>query len=70
MNTITIPKKLIQNDYIVMIPRKRYEQLIKIVKETENDWLYEEPFKSELLRRIKNAQKQKNIKKYIEWKRK
>ena len=27
MNTITIPKKLIQNDDLVVIPRKEYERM-------------------------------------------
>ena len=30
MNTITIPKNLIKNDDLVVIPRKEYETLIKL----------------------------------------
>jgi hypothetical protein len=29
MNTLTIPKKLIQNDDLVVIPRKKYEKLLR-----------------------------------------
>lgn len=30
MNTITIPKKLAQNDDLVVIPRKTYEALVEL----------------------------------------
>lgn len=32
MNTITIPKKLIKNDDLVVIPRKEYEKFLYIFK--------------------------------------
>ncbi|MBM4165548.1 MAG: hypothetical protein FJ218_01270 [Ignavibacteria bacterium] len=32
MNTITIPKKFIQNDELVILPRKKYEEFIALEK--------------------------------------
>jgi len=32
MTTITIPKKVIKNDDLVIIPRKRYEALLRIYR--------------------------------------
>lgn len=45
MNTITIPKKLIKNDDLVIIPRKKYEEFLvlqknmkkKLFEETDTD---------------------------------
>ena len=44
MNTITIPKNLIKNDDLIIIPRQKYEELLdleKIIKIVK-------PIKSEL----------------------
>ncbi|MEK7599095.1 MAG: hypothetical protein AAB474_01410 [Patescibacteria group bacterium] len=32
MNTITIPKNLIKNDDLVVIPRKKYEEFLNLEK--------------------------------------
>lgn len=62
MNTITIPKNLIKNDDLVIIPRKKYkefldlEKMIKIVK----------PIKSEL-QAIKRGRKEIKKGKYTSW---
>ena len=39
MVTITIPKNLIKNDDLVIIPRKKYEELLTKQKVTEEDVL-------------------------------
>ena len=36
MNTITIPKKLIKNDDLVILPRKEYEQLFRFWASAES----------------------------------
>ena len=58
MNTITIPKNLIKNDDLIIIPRQKYEELLdleKIIKIVK-------PIKSEL-QAIKQGRKE--IKKEI-----
>jgi len=35
MNTITIPKELSQKDDLIVIPRKKYEALLKLTKSVE-----------------------------------
>lgn len=58
MNTITIPKNLIKNDDLIIIPRQKYEKLLdleKIIKIVK-------PIKSEL-QAIKQGRKE--IKKEI-----
>jgi hypothetical protein len=41
MNTITIPKNLIKNDDLVIIPRKEYEKFLEL-KEKINEGITEE----------------------------
>ena len=36
MNTITIPKKLIQNDDLVIIPRRRFEEFLDFEKKIKS----------------------------------
>ncbi len=69
MNVLTVPKKFLKNDDLILIPRSFYELLIKNYdKEIEEDWLYEEPFKSELKKRIKSSKTEIASGKLIEWK--
>jgi len=35
MNTITIPKELSQKDDLIVIPRKKYEALLKLTRSVE-----------------------------------
>ena len=39
MATITIPKKLIENDDLVILPRKKYEELLRVAAK-ENKRIY------------------------------
>jgi len=62
MNTITIPKNLIKNDDLVIIPRQKYEELLdleKIIKIVK-------PIKSEL-QAIEQGRKEIKKGKYISW---
>ena len=62
MNTITIPKNLIKNDDLIIIPRQKYEELLdleKIIKIIK-------PIKSEL-QAIKQGRKEIKKGKYISW---
>lgn len=69
MMTLTIPKKLTQKGDLVIIPREEYEGLLRVVeKESIKDWIYEEPYLSELRKRIKSAKKEIKENKIIEWK--
>lgn len=62
MSTITIPKKYISNDDLVIIPRKKYETLLKYFEKKsttiKNDWVYDEPYKSSILKRIQDSKKE------------
>lgn len=57
MNTITIPKKLIENDDLVIIPRMEYEGLLKRLSVVED---YEQEYEN----LWKNAAKDKFFKSY------
>ena len=35
MTTITIPKKLIRNDDLIIMPRRKYEELLRIAGKKE-----------------------------------
>ena len=64
-----MPKKFIKNDDLVLIPRSFYELLMKNYnEEIEEDWLYEEPFKSELKKRINSSKTEIAAGKLTEWK--
>ncbi|KKP74560.1 MAG: hypothetical protein UR72_C0010G0004 [Parcubacteria group bacterium GW2011_GWC1_35_21] len=42
MNAITIPKKLIFNDDLIIMPRKRYQEFLSFEKQMKNRLLEEE----------------------------
>ncbi|MEK7553173.1 MAG: hypothetical protein AAB504_00560 [Patescibacteria group bacterium] len=48
MNTITIPKNLIKNDDLVILPRKEYEQLTRF-------WINAEPMSRHMGKVIKKG---------------
>ena len=68
MNTITIPKNLIKNDDLIILPRRDYETLLHALKQKSEDWIYQEPFASELKNRIKKTEVELKTNKIIEWK--
>lgn len=69
MQTVTIPRKLAQKDDLVVIPRRDYESLLRLAeKKAGEDWVYHEPFLSELKKRIKAAKKELKQNKLIQWK--
>lgn len=70
MAIITIPKKLIKNDDLVVVPRKEYELILEMAKKRAVvDWIYFEPFSLELKKRIMTAKKELKQKKIIAWRR-
>lgn len=69
MNVLTVPKKFLKNDDLILIPRSFYELLIKnFNEEIKEDCLYEEPVKSELKKRIKSSKTEIAADKLTEWK--
>lgn len=69
MTILTIPKKLTQKGDLVLMPRKEYEALLRAMqKKASKDWLYDEPYLSELKKRIKSAKKEIKENKIILWK--
>jgi hypothetical protein len=69
MNVLTVPRKFLRNDDLVLIPRKMYESLVKKIDiEEQKDWLYEEPFLSELKTRVKILKREQKSRNLIHWK--
>ena len=69
MATLTIPEALVKRGDLVLIPRSDYEALLRVAKgKGGKDWLYQEPFASELQRRIKVSKKELKTQKVIPWK--
>ncbi len=57
MVTITIPKKLIKNDDLVIIPRKEYEKFLKL--QTQREW--EEKDTDEAIRVFKKEKRENKL---------
>ena len=71
MTTLTIPKSLTKKGDLVVISRREYEVLLRgtLGKQgKEKDWLYQEPFVSELKRRIEISKKELKGGRIIGWK--
>lgn len=69
MNALTIPKGFINNDDLIIIPRKTFKILLSQFNDSKgNDWVYQEPFLTEITSRIDTLKKEKKEKKLIEWK--
>ena len=69
MTIVTIPKELIKKGDLVLLPLKEYEGILRLLKErTNKDWICEEPFLSELKRRIKISKKELKTNKILAWK--
>lgn len=69
MATVTIPKELARKGDLVLIPRREYEALLHGAKKQsiKKDWLYQEPFATELKKRINISKKELKEGKLIEW---
>lgn len=69
MTTLTIPKQLTKSGDLVIIPRKEYEALLRATEKKEiKDWLNEEPYATELQKRIESAKRELKENKIIQWK--
>ena len=71
MTTLTIPKSLTKKGDLVVISRREYEVLLRGARGKQGrgkDWLYQEPFASELKRRIETSKKELKEGKIIGWK--
>lgn len=58
MTTITIPKHIAQKGDLVIIPRSEYEALVRSSFKKQIDYIYEEPYKTDLKNRIKATKKE------------
>ncbi|MBI1755275.1 hypothetical protein HY250_04270 [Candidatus Azambacteria bacterium] len=68
MAILTIPHGLAKKGDLVLVPRKDYEELLRVAKRKEgNDWLYREPFVSELKKRIRLARVEFKTGKLVGW---
>mgnify|MGYP001559414549 CR=1 FL=1 len=61
MNTLTIPKNLIQNDDLIVLPRKQYEIFLDIYKQW-NKRVFEEADTDEAIAIYKKEKKQGKLK--------
>ena len=61
MNTLTIPKNLIQNDDLVVLPRRQYESFLDISKKWQKR-LFEEQDTDEAIAIYKKEKKQGKLK--------
>lgn len=61
MNTLTIPKNLIQNDDLIVLPRKQYELFLGIYKQW-NKRVFEEQDTDEAVAIYKKEKKQGKLK--------
>ena len=56
MNTITIPKTITSQGDLVILPRIEYEKLLRSSFSKTKDWIYDEPYKGFLKKRISQAE--------------
>ncbi len=61
MNMLTIPKKFISNDDLVIIPRKQYESFLNVYKQWKKR-LFEEADTDEAVAFYKKEKKQEKLK--------
>jgi len=67
MNTITIPKNLINEKDLVILPRKDYETFFRAYLQAKADWIYEKPVSKYIQMRIKNVESEFKKGKAILW---
>lgn len=65
---ITIPKTITSKGDLVILPRTQYEKLLRSSLSKVKDWIYDEPYKSVLKKRINQAESDLKKGKTTTWK--